>query len=151
MHATMGSGGKNVKEWNLDIHTKEWNQFKPNTYLSFLSLCLVSLMLCVKNNGSCTCECTSSTPCLADNYRLAWHWHYQYLGKLFPNYVKTDRNLLYKEERIVLSMVSAVSHSPLCGLYLSHVNLCLKAYYIATVSGCLKDSCFWLLVVKGIG
>lgn len=35
-----------------------------------------------------------SSTCLLDNYRLAWQWHYQYLGKLFPNYVRRDRNLV---------------------------------------------------------
>lgn len=64
-------------------------------YISPFSLPLFSLFEALgKNNGSCTFECNSSTSCLVDNYRLAWHWHYQYQGKLFPNYVRRDRNLL---------------------------------------------------------
>lgn len=34
-----------------------------------------------------------SSTCLVDNYRLAWRWHYQYLGKLLPNYASRDRRL----------------------------------------------------------
>lgn len=115
IHATMGSEGKNGKEWNLDIHTKEWNQFEQNT--SPFSLRLFSFFDALgKNNGSCTFECTGSTRCLVDNYRLAWRWHYQYLGKLFPNYARRDRNLVlhlrWWEDWNVLSVVSEASDSP---------------------------------------
>lgn len=125
IHATMGSEGKNGKEWNLDIHTKEWNQFEPNTYLPFLSLCLASLMLWVKIMVPALLS-VQAAPCLVDNYRLAWHWHYQYLGKLFPNYAGRDRNLvlhlLCREDRNVLSVISEASDS-LRGLLSRGVNL----------------------------
>lgn len=89
--------------------------------------------------------------CLVDNYRLAWHWHYQYLGKLFPNYVRGDRNLvlhlLCKEDRNVLSVVSEASDGPQCGNLLSHdFHLCIKGQYLAIVSVYLNYSCLRGLV-----
>lgn len=109
-------------------------------YISPLSLPLFSFFYALgKNNGSCTFECTGSTPCLVDNYRLAWHWHYQYLGKLFPNYVRRDRNLvlhlLCREDRNVLIVVSEAPDIPKCGNLLSHgSNSYIKGWYLVMAS-----------------
>lgn len=131
IRATMGSEEKKQERM------KPWYSYKRmksiwTKYISPFSLILFSFFDALgKNNGSCTSEFTGRAPCLVDNYRLAWHWHYQYLGKLFPNYVRRDRklvlDLLWKEDKNVLSMVSEASDSPQRGNLLSHcTNLYIK-------------------------
>lgn len=135
-HGEWGEKRERMKPWYSDKRMKSiWTK-----YISPFSLPLFSFFDALgKNNGSCTFECTGSTPCLVDNYRLAWHWHYQYLGKLFPNYVRRDRNLvlhlLCREDRNVLSVVSEAFDSPQRGNLLSRgAILYRKGWYLVTAS-----------------
>lgn len=145
-HGEWGENGERIKPWYSYKRMKSiWTK-----YISpFFSLSLFSFFDALgKNNGFCTFECTSSTPCLVDNYRLAWHWHYQYLGKLFPNYVRRDRelvlHLLCKDHRNVLSVVSEAFNGLKCANLLSHdTNLRTKGHYLAVVFVYLNCSCLY--------
>ncbi len=134
--------GKWGKKWE---RMKPWYSYKRmksiwTKHISSFPPLLFSLFDALgKNNGSCTSECTGSTPCLVDNYRLAWHWHYQYLGKPLPNYVRRDRNLAVEmhigEDRNVLGRVSEASDSPQLGNLLSRgSNLYIKGRSLAVAS-----------------
>lgn len=135
-----GEWGEKCDRMNPWYHTKKEKEINLNQMHIFLSLSLFSFFDALgKNNHSCTFGCRGSSPCLVDNYRLALHWHYQYLGKLFPNYVWRDRNLflhlLCRKDRTFFSLVSEVSDSPECNSLLSNgTNLYIKGLYLALAS-----------------
>lgn len=84
---------KKVTEWALDIHLKKKS---IGNYISFISSSASVWLLWLRGWRTIVAALlgVGSSTCLLDNYRLAWQWHYQYLGKLFPNYVRRDRNLV---------------------------------------------------------